>query len=334
MTDADDRADSNRTRELVRSAEGGPRGVRGRARQQAVPRAPAHELAVQARRVRHRRDDGSRQGFPRAARRARGSLAARNRQDAGRLATARASGCCRAATDRPSRRCTSRRKTAARCASPRRSAACSTARSARRRSRASIAISPPPRSSARCGSRTGSSGWKVGDDRIITNIVLMGMGEPLANFRNVIPAIRIFLDDLGFDISRRRVTLSHLRPRAADLQARRGSELRARGLAARAERRAAQPARADQPQAQHRRAARSLLALPRRTERPQRHLRIRDARRRERPAASTRASWRGCCATSPRSSTSSRSIPFPEPTIAARRTRRSRRSAMSSSSVG
>ena len=54
----------------------------------------------------------------------------------------------------------------------------------------------------------GSLGWKVGDDRIITNIVLMGMGEPLANFRNVIPAIHIFLDDLGFDISRRRVTLS------------------------------------------------------------------------------------------------------------------------------
>ena len=54
----------------------------------------------------------------------------------------------------------------------------------------------------------GEFGWKVGDDRIITNIVLMGMGEPLANFRNVVPAIRIFLDDLGFDISRRRVTLS------------------------------------------------------------------------------------------------------------------------------
>jgi 23S rRNA (adenine2503-C2)-methyltransferase len=51
-------------------------------------------------------------------------------------------------------------------------------------------------------------GWKVGDDRIITNIVFMGMGEPLANFRAVVPAIRIFLDDLGFDISRRRVTLS------------------------------------------------------------------------------------------------------------------------------
>ncbi len=56
-------------------------------------------------------------------------------------------------------------------------------------------------------------GWKVAPGekergRIITNIVLMGMGEPLANFRNVVPAIRIFLDDLGFDISRRRVTLS------------------------------------------------------------------------------------------------------------------------------
>jgi 23S rRNA (adenine2503-C2)-methyltransferase len=51
-------------------------------------------------------------------------------------------------------------------------------------------------------------GFKPGDQRIITNVVLMGMGEPLANFRNVIPALRIFLDDLGFDLSRRRVTLS------------------------------------------------------------------------------------------------------------------------------
>ena len=34
------------------------------------------------------------------------------------------------------------------------------------------------------------------------------MGEPLANYRNVVPAMRIFLDDLGYDLSRRRVTLS------------------------------------------------------------------------------------------------------------------------------
>jgi 23S rRNA (adenine2503-C2)-methyltransferase len=51
-------------------------------------------------------------------------------------------------------------------------------------------------------------GASPGGPRIITNVVLMGMGEPLANFRNVIPACRIFLDDLGFDLSRRRVTLS------------------------------------------------------------------------------------------------------------------------------
>jgi 23S rRNA (adenine2503-C2)-methyltransferase len=44
--------------------------------------------------------------------------------------------------------------------------------------------------------------------RLITNIVFMGMGEPLANYRNVLPAMRIFLDDLGYDLSRRRVTLS------------------------------------------------------------------------------------------------------------------------------
>jgi 23S rRNA (adenine2503-C2)-methyltransferase len=42
----------------------------------------------------------------------------------------------------------------------------------------------------------------------ITNVVLMGMGEPLANFRNVVPALEILLDDFGFDLSRRRVTLS------------------------------------------------------------------------------------------------------------------------------
>jgi len=51
-------------------------------------------------------------------------------------------------------------------------------------------------------------GRKPGGERMVTNVVLMGMGEPLANFRNVVPATRIFMDDLGFDISRRRVTLS------------------------------------------------------------------------------------------------------------------------------
>jgi 23S rRNA (adenine2503-C2)-methyltransferase len=51
-------------------------------------------------------------------------------------------------------------------------------------------------------------GFTPGGERSITNVVFMGMGEPLANFRHVVPAIRILMDDLGFDISRRRVTLS------------------------------------------------------------------------------------------------------------------------------
>ncbi len=45
-------------------------------------------------------------------------------------------------------------------------------------------------------------------DRIITNVVMMGMGEPLLNLDNVIPAIRLMQDDLAFGISKRRVTVS------------------------------------------------------------------------------------------------------------------------------
>ena len=42
----------------------------------------------------------------------------------------------------------------------------------------------------------------------ITNVVLMGMGEPLANYDRVVSALRIFLDDNAYGLSRRRVTLS------------------------------------------------------------------------------------------------------------------------------
>lgn len=45
-------------------------------------------------------------------------------------------------------------------------------------------------------------------DHAITNVVLMGMGEPLLNFDNVVPAMDILLDDLGYGLSKRRVTLS------------------------------------------------------------------------------------------------------------------------------
>ncbi len=42
----------------------------------------------------------------------------------------------------------------------------------------------------------------------VTNVVLMGMGEPLANYRNVVPAVQLMLDDVAYGLSRRRVTLS------------------------------------------------------------------------------------------------------------------------------
>jgi 23S rRNA (adenine2503-C2)-methyltransferase len=45
-------------------------------------------------------------------------------------------------------------------------------------------------------------------DRIISNVVFMGMGEPLLNYDNVLPAIRIMLDDFAYGLSWRRVTLS------------------------------------------------------------------------------------------------------------------------------
>ena len=51
-------------------------------------------------------------------------------------------------------------------------------------------------------------GFEPGGERRVTNVVFMGMGEPLANFRNVVPALGILLDDSCFDLSRRRVTLS------------------------------------------------------------------------------------------------------------------------------
>ncbi|WP_392552540.1 bifunctional tRNA (adenosine(37)-C2)-methyltransferase TrmG/ribosomal RNA large subunit methyltransferase RlmN [Orbus wheelerorum] len=45
-------------------------------------------------------------------------------------------------------------------------------------------------------------------DRPITNVVMMGMGEPLLNLSNVVPAMEIMLDDFAYGLSKRRVTLS------------------------------------------------------------------------------------------------------------------------------
>ncbi len=48
---------------------------------------------------------------------------------------------------------------------------------------------------------------ELGEGRV-TNVVLMGMGEPLLNFNNVVAATNLMLDDFGYGLSKRRVTLS------------------------------------------------------------------------------------------------------------------------------
>ncbi len=84
-------------------------------------------------------------------------------------------------------------------------------------------------------------------DRAITNVVMMGMGEPLLNFDNVVAAMNIMMDDLGYGISKRKVTLS-----TSGVAPMIGPSWRKvidgvpGAVAARAQRRAAQPAGADQ----------------------------------------------------------------------------------------
>ncbi|VCU70249.1 Dual-specificity RNA methyltransferase RlmN [Pigmentiphaga humi] len=46
------------------------------------------------------------------------------------------------------------------------------------------------------------------DDRVISNVVMMGMGEPLLNYDNTVSALRLMLDDNAYGLSRRRVTVS------------------------------------------------------------------------------------------------------------------------------
>ena len=48
----------------------------------------------------------------------------------------------------------------------------------------------------------------AGDERVISNVVMMGMGEPLQNYEALVPALRLMLDDHAYGLSRRRVTVS------------------------------------------------------------------------------------------------------------------------------
>ena len=51
-------------------------------------------------------------------------------------------------------------------------------------------------------------GWQSGKGRVVTNVVMMGMGEPLLNFDNVIASMDLMTDDLAYGLSKRKVTLS------------------------------------------------------------------------------------------------------------------------------
>ena len=46
------------------------------------------------------------------------------------------------------------------------------------------------------------------DERIVSNVVMMGMGEPLQNYTELVPALKVMLDDHAYGLSRRRVTVS------------------------------------------------------------------------------------------------------------------------------
>jgi 23S rRNA (adenine2503-C2)-methyltransferase len=56
--------------------------------------------------------------------------------------------------------------------------------------------------------RGGHEGAGSDGERVISNVVLMGMGEPLQNLDAVVPALRLMLDDDAYGLSRRRVTVS------------------------------------------------------------------------------------------------------------------------------
>lgn len=79
---------------------------------------------------------------------------------------------------------------------------CSTARQGFNRNLEVHEIISQLRLAARTLGRRGKQG------RTITNVVMMGMGEPLLNFDNVVSAMDLMMDDLAFGLSKRRITLS------------------------------------------------------------------------------------------------------------------------------
>ena len=124
--------------------------------------------------------------------------------------------------------------------------------------------------------------------RLLSTIVLMGMGEPLYNYENVAQAMAIVMDDEGIGLSRRRITLST--SGVVPMMERCGAELGRQpgGLAARRAGRAARRTGAAQPQISDRRTDRGVPPLSRRVQRAPDHVRICHAEGRQRQPADAR----------------------------------------------
>ena len=75
-------------------------------------------------------------------------------------------------------------------------------------SHAGAHVAAPPPELLTAGAIAAAMARDQNAERIVSNVVMMGMGEPLANFDNVTAAMDIMLDDHGYGLSRRRVTLS------------------------------------------------------------------------------------------------------------------------------
>ena len=120
------------------------------------------------------------------------------------------------------------------------------------------------------------------EGRMLTNIVMMGMGEPLYNFDNVRDALKIVMDGDGLGLSRRRITLSTSGVVPMMARAGRGDRGQPRGLAARGQQAGARRDRAAQPQIRNRAIARGVRGLSGRQQRAPHHLRICDAQGQER----------------------------------------------------
>ncbi len=132
------------------------------------------------------------------------------------------------------------------------------------------------------------------EGRQLTNIVLMGMGEPLYNYENVAAAMKIVMDPEGLAVSRRKITLSTAGVVPMLGACRRRARGQPRGVAACRQRRIARPPGAAQPEIPASRAARRLPPLSRVEQCPAHHLRIRHAEGRQRQPGRSAASWCGC----------------------------------------